>query len=232
MLNSINLSPIGIGTRWIWWFTTKDTTLNINQQIDALAYMFSQGCNFCEINIWYAEWYAAEIVAKALKESWILREDIFLCLAIYLKDHKTIDDAQNELECCMKLFETSFVDTVQFTMSNFLYGKFEYITEWIDEILDDKKTRYTSLTNWNLDFVKVYHNYYKDHFFSHEVVFNFEIRENETNGIIPFNKNHDIKTFVYQPLRRNRTALRKRDIKNYYHKNIEKLPIKYSWIGS
>lgn len=218
--NDIELSPIGIGTWWIWWFAKKDLGINVTKQIDALAYMFSQGCNFCEVNMWNAEWYAAEIVAKALQESWVSRGNIFLCLAIYLIDHKTIYDAQKELESVMELFQTHYIDTVQFTMSNFLHGKFAYITEWIDGILDDKKTRFTSLTNWNLDLVKIYHDYYQETFFSHEVVFNFEVRDNETLWIIPYHQKNNIKTIVYQPLRRNRTALRKRDI-------IESLSHKY-----
>ena len=68
--------------------------------------------------------------------------------------------------------------------------------------------RYTSITNEDLDLFKKYHKYFGDRLFSHEVCYNFEVRENEKIGIIPYANQNNIKTVVYQPLRRNRTAIR------------------------
>jgi len=58
--------------------------------------------------------------------------------------------------------------------------------------------------------LKRYKEYFGDKLFSHEVSYTFENRENEidNNGPINYANQNNIKTIVYQPLRRNRTALR------------------------
>jgi len=68
--------------------------------------------------------------------------------------------------------------------------------------------RYTSITNENLDLLRKYHEFFKDKLISHEVGYNFEVRENEIEGTIPYANMNNIKTVIFQPLRRNRTANR------------------------
>ncbi len=221
MISPQQISKIGIGTWGIGGFAEKDNSIDEGKQVDALAYMISKGMNFVEANIWYSQGYSVEILAKALKRSGKKREDLFICQAIYIKDNKTLEDTNNELNRVFELFETDYVDTLQFSQGSFLRISFEDIANWIDERLSNQKTRYTSITNANLELLQQYHSRFKDKLFSHEVVFNFEIRINEDLGIIPYGIKNDIKTVVYQPLRRNRTA-------NYNWEPLVKLASKYN----
>lgn len=75
-------------------------------------------------------------------------------------------------------------------------------------MLANKTFRFTSITNENLELLKNYHKIFGGKLFSHEVCFNFEVRENEKLGMIPYANENNIKTILYQPLRRNRTAQR------------------------
>lgn len=206
MISPQQLSKIGIGTWGIGGFAERDTSVDEGKQVDALAYMISKGMNFVEANMWYSQGYSVEILAKALKKSGKKREDLFICQAIYIKDNKTLEDANSELEQVFELFETDYVDTLQFSQGSFLRIPFEDIANWVSEVLSDKKTRYTSITNANLELLKQYHARFNNKLFSHEVAFNFEVRVNEDLGIIPYGIVNNIKTVVYQPLRRNRTA--------------------------
>lgn len=206
MLQPQDIFKIGIGTWGIGGFMERDSSIDEGKQIDALAYMFNKGMNFAEANMWYSQGYSVEILARALKKSGKKREDIFICEAIYLKDDKDLNTSKREIDQVMELFETDYIDTLQFSAGSFDRASFEEITEWIDQLLADKKIRFTSITNEDLDLLKRYHEKYDSKLFSHEVVFNFEVRVNEELGIIPYAKSNNIKTVVYQPLRRNRTA--------------------------
>jgi diketogulonate reductase-like aldo/keto reductase len=206
MIDIKKLSKIGIGTWGIGGYMERDDSIDEAKQVDAIAYMLSNGMNFVEANMFYSEGYSVEILAKAIKKSGIKREDLFVCQAIYLKGDKRIPEAKSELERVLELLETDYIDTIQFSMGSFLLSSFEEITEWIDEVLESNKSRFTSITNANLDLLKQYHEKYGSKLFSHEVVFNFEMRPNEELGIIGYGEENDIKTVVYQPLRRNRTA--------------------------
>jgi diketogulonate reductase-like aldo/keto reductase len=206
MINSDQLFPIGIGSWGIGGFAERDSSIDEGKQVDALVFMLESGMNFVEVNFCYSQGYSAEIIAKAIEKSSKSREDLFICQAIYLKDDKDLETSKDEISKFSDLFGSGYVDTLQFSMGSFHRASFEEITDWIDELLDSNKTRFTSLTNGNLEFLKRYHEKYGSKFFSHEVVFNFEVRENEVLGIIPYANEHKIKTVVYQPLRRNRTA--------------------------
>lgn len=202
------LFPIGIGTWGIGGYMERDNSIDEGKQVDAIAYMLDKGMNFMEANMWYSQGYSVEILSKAFKKSGKKRSDIVICQAIYLKDDKDLESSKKEVQQVMELFETDYVDTLQFSMGSFLRNSFEEITEWIDSLLSEKKIKYTSITNESLDLLKKYHEKYGDKLFSHEVVFNFEVRTNEKLGIIPYANENDIQTVVYQPLRRNRTAQR------------------------
>jgi len=207
MLDTNKIFKIGIGTWGIGGFAERNNSIDEAKQIEALTYMINKGMNFVEANMWYSQGYSVEILAKALKASGVKREDIFICQAIYLKENKTFEQSKTELSRLFELFKTDYVDTIQFSMGSFLQSTFEEITDWIFMLLETKATRYTSITNADLALLKSYHSKFKDKFFSHEVVFNFEVRQMEELGIIPYGQENNIKTVVYQPLRRNRTAL-------------------------
>ncbi len=207
MLSRNQLSKIGIGSWGIGGFAERDPKVDVQKQIDALAYMFQRGMNFVEVNLWYSQGYAAELVARALKQSGKRREDIFICQAVYLKD-QTLNDVEGEVLKVCELFETEYVDSLQFTQSVFLTYGFDRVCEVVDRVFEKGLSRCTSITNEPLELLKQYHERFGDKLFSHEVCFNFEIRENETNGVIEYANQNNILTVVYQPLRRNRTALK------------------------
>lgn len=207
MINKNNLFSIGIGTWGVGGLVEKDDSVDADQQVAAMAHMLNSGMNLVEVNLWYSQGYSAQLFAKALKKSDKTRDDLFICQAVYLKDYG-LDKAEAEIDAALKLFDTDHIDTLQFTQSCFLKYSFEEITEFVESMLSKSKTRFTSITNEDLPLLKKYHGHFGKRLFSHEVVLNFEIRANIELGMVPYAKQHDILTVLYQPLRRNRTALR------------------------
>jgi diketogulonate reductase-like aldo/keto reductase len=208
MLDPKDISKIGIGTWGVGGFMERDESIDEQKQVSAIAYMLDKGMNFAEANMWYSQGYSVEILAKALEQSSKKRKDLFICQAIYLKEGKGFEESKRELDRLLELFDTNYVDTLQFSMGSFLRSSFAELAEWIDRLLDEKTIRFTSITNEDLPLLKKYYEKYGEKLFSHEVVFNFEVRVNEDLGIIPYAQENNITTVVYQPLRRNNTALR------------------------
>lgn len=208
MLNKQDLFPIGIGTWGIGGYAERDPSINESKQIKALTYMLDNGFNFIEANFTYSQGYSVEILAKALQNSSKKREDIFICQAIYLNNNKGIEKADNEVRKALELFETDYIDTIQFSQGSFLVAGFKPIVNFVKQKLSTGKTRFTSITNEDLGLLKKYHQRFGDKLFSHEVPFNLEVKVYDELGIIPYAEQNDILTVVYQPIRRNRTALR------------------------
>lgn len=207
MIVKKDLFPLGIGTWGIGGFAEKDLNADLVKQQKALTYMFDKGMNLCEANMWYSQGVAVDVLAKALKDSTKKRDDIFICQAVYLKTNK-LQDTEAEVDTVLGKFDTDHVDTLQFTGSVFVDYPFNDIVKVVEDLMRKGKTRFTSITNENPEFLEKYHRYFGDKLFSHEVCYNFEVRENEKLGTIPYAQKNNILTVVYQPLRRNRTAKR------------------------
>lgn len=202
------LSKLGIGAWGLGGFTKRDLNNDDEKQINAIAYQLKKGINFVEINFWNSEGYSIEIITQAIKKTKISRENLFYVQAIYNYNNPTIKDVEREFDQCLEKFETKYVDSLEFPLTSiFAYG-FDNVTELVKKYLSQGKIHHTSVTNFNLDYLKKYHKIFGNKLFSHELCFNFEIRENETLGITSYAQKHNILNVIYQPLRRNRTANR------------------------
>ncbi len=208
MIQLQDISKIGIGGWGIGGLATFDPNISDTKQIDSITYAINQGLNYAEINFWNAEGHSVDIIQKALVKSIKKREEMFLSLVIYNYTNPTLDDVKKEIEKFFKIFQTDYIDTLEFPLSAINQYGFKYIVDLVSKHISSGKVRYTSLTNANLEYLQKFHNIFKDKLYSHEVHYSFEIRDNEYLGILAYASKNNIKNVIYQPLRRNRTAQR------------------------
>lgn len=208
MINKQQLSKIGIGTWGIGGFMEADPQNDDEKQIDAIVYTISRGINYVETVYMYAKGRAVDLLSKAVKESKVEREKIFITFSVYQSDAKTIKEVEERLNNFLKTFDMDYVDSLQVTMGLVHDLGLDSVAKFVNRIVEQGKTRYTSLANSNLDYLKKYHSAFGNKIFAHEGCFNFEVRENEVLGITDYAQQNGILNVVYQPLRRNRTATR------------------------
>lgn len=204
----MKLSKMGIGTWGIGGFMEPDPNINSEKQIDALVYSLNKGINYVETVYMYAKGKAVDLLSQAFKKSGIKRENLFVTLSVYQRDARTPQEADNKVSDFLKTFGTDYVDSVQFTMGLVRDIGIDSVKILVDKLIADGKTKFTSLTNSSLEFLKTYNETFGDKLFAHEGVFNFEVRENEKYGLTDYAKKNNIFNVVFQPLRRNKTANR------------------------
>jgi len=208
MINKKDLSKTGIGTWGIGGFMEVYPNNDDERQINSLAYTLAKGVNYIETVYMYAQGKAIDLLSQAVKDSKINREKIFITLSIYENDAKNINEVKERVFDFLKKFNTDYVDSVQFSMGLVKILGLDSVQKLIEDLIEKRKIRFTSLTNSNLEFLKQYHQIFGDKLFAHECVYNFEIRENEKLGITEYCKQNNILNIIFQPLRRNRTANR------------------------
>lgn len=220
MVDKHNLSPIGIGGWGIGGFAQMDPKNDDKKQVNARAYQLSKGINFVELNFWNSQGKSVQLIQEAMERSGVKRGDLFLLLSIYNYDNPTLDDVRKEFERCLTLFNGTQIDSIQFPLTAIRVYGFNPLVKLVQSYLDQRLVRFTSITNFNLEYLKKYHDVFGKKIFSHELHYSFEIRVNEDLGIIDFANKHGIINVLYQPLRRNRTAKRHWEL-------LEKLSKKY-----
>lgn len=178
------------------------------KQIDAIAYSINKGINYVETVYMYAKGEAVDLLSRAVERSKVAREKIFITFSVYRNDAKSIQEVEERLDSFLKASDMNYVDSLQFTMGFVNDLGLDTVKKFIDRLIEQGKTRYTSLANSNLDYLKKYHQTFGKRLFAHEGCFNFEVRENEILGITDYAQQNGILNVVYQPLRRNRTAAR------------------------
>lgn len=206
MLTKNDIFPIGIGTWGIGGFADPIADYDEKHAIDALDSCLKQGMNYLEIMYMYAQGRTVDIFANALRSLKIDKEKIFITLSVHTKTCNTIADVQRGFEKFLTQCQIDYIDNLQFTMSLIKRLGFSDIFSLIENLIQSKKIRYASITNANLQFLKMFHDSLENHLFAHEACYNFEIRENQE--IVDYCLQHDILNVIYQPLRRNRTSQR------------------------
>ncbi len=204
------LSKIGIGTYGIggrahrYVGQIEDTSEQV--YIEALVYQLKKGLNFTEISNALAQGSSASILSKAISESKIKRDDLFITHSLYPKDLNTVEDIKKDLEQMYEKFNTDYFNSTLITQS--LLTKFgeENIIEILNKLLQTKQTEYITVSNMGIKGLERIHNIFKDKLFAHEVHLSFEIRENQDERIIDYAKQNNIRTHIWRPLRENKTA--------------------------
>jgi len=208
MLDADKISKIGIGTWGIGGLVERDLSNDDEKQIDALAYQFDKGINFIEVNNWYAEGYSMELIKKAIDKAKINRENLFLMYSIYGYNLNNLSDVKKDVKKFLEIFETDYIDSIEFLQKDFGKFGFDELVNLSKEYLGKGTARYVSIANASLEFSQKCYNIFGEKLFSHETHYSFEIRESKKLGILDYNLKNNIRSVIFQPLRRNNTAKR------------------------
>ena len=134
-ISNKQIFPLGIGGWGLGGFAEKDPKNNDKEQIDALIYMMSRGMNLVEANLWNSEGKSVEIIKKAYFESGIKRNKYIINQAIYNYRNPKFQDAKNELDKMLKIFETDYIDSLEFNALCYLEYEKSKIFDFYHEAL-------------------------------------------------------------------------------------------------
>ncbi len=114
-------------------------------------------------------------------------------------NNPTIETAGEEFERCLQTFKTNYIDSLEFPLTVYDKYGFDAVVDLSQKLLAQRKIRFVSVTNFNLEYLQKATEIYKTQLFSHELCYNFEIRENETLGITGYALKNGIINIPYQP---------------------------------
>lgn len=206
------LSKIGIGTYGIGGRGHRNMALtekdNDELYLNAIVYTLQKGFNFTEVSMGYGHGEAMRLFAEALKVSNFAREDLFITHSLYLNDLSDLEAIHKDVDSFYRVMDTDYADSTLVTQSVILEFGEHAIYELLHNLLDSGKSRYVSLSNASVDWIKKFKAEFDDAFFAHEGHLSFEIRALQDKGIFGLCDDLDVRNIIWRPLGRKSTLAR------------------------
>lgn len=211
-----DLSKLGIGTYGIGGRGHRNMDLTEKDvdklYIDALLYTFDKGLNFTEISLGYGHGEAIRLFGDALSQSAVQREDLFITHSLYPNDIQDLQTIENDIDSFYKILETNYADSTLVTQSIFLIFGEKVIYKILHRLLENKKTRYVSLSNASPTWIRKFKEEFGESFFAHEGHLSFEIRALQDKGVFETCNELEVKNIIWRPFGRNATFNRNWEI--------------------
>lgn len=196
MIDKNQIFEIGIGT----W---KIDPENIESEVEALLNSYNLGQNYLSLSMLYNN---GEVVKKLKK--FIERVDRKkLFIAANLEPNIECEtDVEKQLDEYLTSLDIEYVDMLQLHKPSFSKIPLINVYKEIQRMVEIGKVKYIGISNASLEQLETVNKEVKIDFF--EGIYNLECKIYEDIKVIEYCNQNDIKFLCYQPLRRNRTALR------------------------
>ena len=200
MILKEELFPIGIGT----W---KIDYENFDNDIDALVHSYNMGQNYLSLYMLYNNGEVVRQMKSFIDK--VDRDKLFINANLEPTIEK-IEDVEKQLNEYLEILNIDYVDSLQ--IHGYFVSKLPLVQVYkeIKRLVEIGKVRYIGISNVNLEQLKEVNEEVKIDFF--EGVYNLECKIYEDNKVLEYCKENGIQFICYQPLRRNRTAMRNYDV--------------------
>lgn len=194
------LFSIGIGT----W---KIDYENFSNDIDALVHSYNSGQNYLSLYMLYNNGEVVRQMKSFIDK--VDRDKLFINANLEPTIEK-IEDVEKQLNEYLEILNIDYVDSLQ--IHGYFVSKLPLVQVYkeIKRLVEIGKVRYIGISNVNLEQLKEVNEEVKIDFF--EGVYNLEWKIYEDNKVLEYCKENGIQFICYQPLRRNRTAMKNYDV--------------------
>lgn len=204
-----NIFPIAIGSYGLgasrsesWADNNQELVIN-EDEMNAVLYSYEKGQNYIDTSYIYAGGLTMKFISEFIKR--VDRNKLFISVKIENYIEK-IEDIEEQLDKYLKVLGIDYADTILLHTPRASKIPLEDSYNELKRLVSIGKSRYISVSNLNIDELKMIVEKLNIDLFSFEGLYNLECKQNEDVGIIDYCKEHNILFLNYQPFRRNRTA--------------------------
>jgi diketogulonate reductase-like aldo/keto reductase len=195
--NGFEIPEYGLGTWQMGGRDNRDPSNDDRADIEAIKQAIAQGITHIDTAEIYAGGYAEELIAIALKESGVKREDIFLVSKVP-SEHQGYDGVMMALRNSLKRLGTDYLD---------LYLLHDYDTAFplnetmkaMVELKEKGLIKNIGVSNFGIEHLKEAQSYSQYPIVCNQVHYNLRVREIEKSGLLKYCQDNDIMVVAYRP---------------------------------
>lgn len=192
-----DLFPIGIGT-WGFGGTWEADYDNDQEGMDAIRYSVSKGQNHIDSGQIYGAGHTDEVVGQAIKG--VKREDIFVTDKVW-ETNVAKGKVRLAVEAMLEKLGTSYIDILYIHKPWEDFPWKEAVPQ-INELIDEGLIRYFGASNFTIQHLKEAQELSKHPIVTNQLHHNILFREEVTDEMRNYCKEHGIQIIAWKPLER------------------------------
>jgi diketogulonate reductase-like aldo/keto reductase len=197
-LHGIQIPKIGFGTWRMGGKRTVDNSLD-ESSMQALQSALELGYTHFDTAEFYALGHAEELLGKAIINSKISRDSLFITSKVWL-DHLHYDNVLKACEGSLRRLEMEYLDLYLIHWPNRLI-KLEDTFKALNQLVREGKVKHVGVSNFNLKDLKKSKALCETPLLTNQVPYSLPQNKYVKNGVVDFCKENDILVTAYRPVK-------------------------------
>ncbi len=197
-LHGVQIPKIGFGTWRIGGKRSIDPSIE-EISFKALQSALDLGYTHFDTAEFYALGYAEELLGKAIKNSKISRESLFITSKVW-PDHLHYDNVLKACEGSLNRLKMDYLDLYLIHWPNKLI-KLEETFKALNQLVREGKIRHVGVSNFNLKDLKKSKDLCETPLFTNQVSYNLPDNKYVKKGVVDYCKENDILVTAYTPVK-------------------------------
>ncbi|MEK7501344.1 MAG: aldo/keto reductase [Patescibacteria group bacterium] len=195
--NGFKIPEYGLGTWQMGGRDERDLSNDDKADVEAIKNAIAAGITHIDTAEIYANGHSEELIAKALKEAYTKRENIFLVSKVP-SEHQGYGGVINACKQSLKRLETDCLDLYLLHDYDNVFPLDETMRAMV-ELKDKGLIKNIGVSNFGIEHLKEAQGYCKYPIVCDQVHYNLRVREVEKNGLLQYCQKNDIMIIAYRP---------------------------------
>ncbi len=197
-INNLQIPKIGFGTWRIGGEGSADPSLD-QKSLQALRSALELGYTHFDTAEYYAQGHAEELLAKAIPDSGIPRESLFITSKVW-PDHLRYAGVLKACEGSLRRLKMDYLDLYLIHWPNKLI-RLEDTFKALNQLVREGKVKNVGVSNFNLKDLKKSKELCETPLLTNQVPYSLPENKYVKNGVVDFCKENDILVTAYTPVK-------------------------------
>lgn len=198
-VHNVTLPKIGYGAWTIGGDTSADLSLD-SASITALRAALETGYTHFDTAEYYAAGHSEELIGRAIRETNIPRENLFITTKVS-PEHLKYDDVLRSCENSLRRLKMEYVDLYLIHWPGGIGTNYENAFRGLNQLVHDRKVRHLGVSNFKMKLLKQALELSETPIITNQIPYSLPNKTYVENGVIEYCQQNDILITSYSPVK-------------------------------
>jgi diketogulonate reductase-like aldo/keto reductase len=198
-VHNVTLPKIGYGAWTIGGDTSADLSLD-SASMTALRAALETGYTHFDTAEYYAAGHSEELIGRAIRETNIPRENLFITTKVS-PEHLKYDDVLRSCENSLRRLKMEYVDLYLIHWPGGIGTNYENAFRGLNQLVHDRKVRHLGVSNFKMKLLKQALELSETPIITNQIPYSLPNKTYVENGVIEYCQQNDILITSYSPVK-------------------------------